>query len=253
MPVKIIRLHFAELWNNEYPQFVNQLITIVNKHNPDGLHLTKSYERVTALVPQLAKVKAQELSNALSNKLSELDAERDSVIKFIWDQGKSFARLSIPSLVPHVEVFRRFLNMHGKDIALANYNSETSRVKDMLADYDAKPEVKAAVEALNLTMFFEQLRSVNTTFDELFMQRTEDYATEEEVDNRAIRSDCDKQMVAFFDAIEYCSKEYDELDYQPLTNEINTHVEYYKTLLKARTTRRMAGKETSVEVPITQQ
>lgn len=250
MSVKIIRLHLAELWNNEYPQFVNQLIIIGNKHNPDGFHLTKSFGRVIALVPQLAKIKAMDLSNALSIKLRDMDTDRDSVINFIVDQEKSFVKLSIPSLVTHVEVFQRFLNIHGSDIASANYNSETNRLKDLLADYDAKPEVKAAVAVLNLTMFFEHLRTVNTAFDGLFMQRTGEYATEEVVDIRAIRSECDKQVVAFFDAIEYCSKEYDELDYQSLATEINTHVEYYKTQLKARTTRRMSGKDTSVEAPV---
>lgn len=250
MLVKIIRLHFAELWNSEYPQFVNQLITIVTKHNPDGLHLTKSFGRVTALEPDLAKIKTQELSNALSNKLSELDAERDSVIRFIWNQGRSFTKLSIRSLMSHAEVFGRYLDMHGDDIASANYNSETKRVNDMLTDYDSKPDVTAAVAALNLVMFFEQLRTVNAAFEELFMQRTGEYATDEVVDTRGIRSDCDKKIVAFFDAIEYCSKEYEELDYSLMANEINTHVEYYKAQLKARTTRRMAGKETSVEAAI---
>lgn len=49
---------------------------------------------------------------------------------------------------------------------------------------------------------------------------------------------------------EFCSTEYDDLDYQTPANELNEHVSYYKTQLKARETRRANGKDTSTEDPI---
>ncbi|MFT3752169.1 MAG: DUF6261 family protein [Paludibacter sp.] len=121
-----------------------------------------------------------------------------------------------------------------------------------MADYDAKAEVKAAAEALHLTPLFEQLRVVNAQFASVFLQRTEDNSTTENVDVRAIRVETSKQVVALLDAIEYCSTEYETTDYQPLANELNDLIEYYKTQVKARTTRRNAGKVTSTEVPIAQ-
>lgn len=251
MSVKISRLPFKLLWNSEYTIFVNQLVSIIQKTTPETLHLGKSFGKVTALLPDLAKIKAQELSNAISNQLQELDAERDTIVTAIPAQVKTIGRMSgMATLAPHVVALNHFFDTHGRDIATANYNAETERINDLLADYDAKPDVKAAAAALNLGMFFDQLRLVNTQFGSLFMQRTSEDAAVEKVDARAIRTEADKLLTAFFDAIEFCSSEYDTLNYSTPANEVNDLVAYYKTQLKARATRRNAGKDVSGEKAI---
>jgi len=45
--------------------------------------------------------------------------------------------------------------------------------------------------------------------------------------------------------------EFEELDYQTPANEMNDLINYYKAQLKARATRRNAGKEVHTETPIT--
>lgn len=145
-------------------------------------------------MPGLAKIKAQELSNAISNQLKELDTKRDTLIITIVAQVKTMGKLSLPSLAPSVVVLNHFLYTHGRDIASANYNAETKRLSNLLADYDAKPDVITAAEALNLTMLFDQLRMVNTQFADLFMQRTGQYTAVEKVDARATRRNTGKDV-----------------------------------------------------------
>ena len=250
MSKKIARLTFRELWNSEYTLFVNQLVIIFQKYPIEALHLAKAFGKVLALLPQLAKVKAQELSNAISNQLRDLDNERDTLIKAIVGQVKAMGKISLASIAPHVVVMNRFLDIHGRDIDSANYSSETNRMNDLLADYDGKPEVQAAAVALNLKMLFDQLRMVNTQFATLFLQRNAENAAVEVVDSQAIRTETDKALTAFFDAFEFCSSEYEELDYATPANEMNDLTNYYKTQLKARSTRRNSGKDVSTEKPI---
>jgi len=250
MKVTIFRLKLNHLWNSEYSMFVSQLVAIFLKYQPEALYLKKAFERLTALMPQLAKIKAQELSNVLSNQLVDLDNERDTLFNAIVAQVKNMGKLSMASIAPHVVVMNRFLDIHGRDIAVANYNAETKRINDMLADFSSKKDVKAAVDGLTLTAFFQQLATVNTQFANLFMQRTEENAATETVDARAIRAETDKVLIAFFDAFEFCSSEYEELDYQTPANEMNDLISYYKTQLKTRATRRSIGKEVHTEVPI---
>ena len=89
---KLHVLSFRELWNSEYTLFVNQLVTIFQKYPIEALHLAKAFGKVLALLPQLAKIKAQELSNAISNQLRDLDNERDTLIKAIVDQVKALGK-----------------------------------------------------------------------------------------------------------------------------------------------------------------
>jgi hypothetical protein len=246
----INRLQLVRLWNSEYSIFVNQIVTIFQKYNPEELHLQKAFGRLTALLPKVDKIKAQELSNILSNSLADLDNERDTLIKAIFAEVKTFGKLSLPSIAIHVDVMKRFLDIHGHDIHLANYNSATERIRDLLNDYDAKAEVRAAALALNLKILFDQLLMVNTQFASKFMQRAQEEATSEKIDVRGIRAETDKVLTSFFDAFEFCSHEYEGLDYATPTSELNDLIGYYKTQLKARTTRRNAGRDVSKEVPI---
>lgn len=140
--------------------------------------------------------------------------------------------------------------IHGSDIAKANYNPATERTKNFLADYDAKADVKSAVEALSLKILFDQLQMVNTQFANLFLQRMEKDAAVGKVDIPAIRAETDKVLTTFFDAFELCSDEYDELDYVTPANELNDLIDYYKTQLKSLTTRRNAGDDVRKETPL---
>jgi len=250
MSSKIDRITFKSLWNSEYTMLVNQLIAIITKYKPDSLHLLKAFEAITAYIADLAKIKAQDLSNALSKLLDDLDYERDTLINAIIGQVRVMGKLSLASIAPHVVIMKRFLDIHGTDIADAPYNSETMRLDNLIADYNTKADVKAAAESLNMKILFDQLAAVNATFASKFMLRTEDKASIEKVDSREIRTKIDKVLLEFFDAFEFCSREYDKLDYTSPANELNNLINYYKTQVKARTTRRNSGKDVSIEPPI---
>jgi len=250
MKSKIKRVQSARFLNSEYPLFVSQILAIFQKYDLALLHLKKAFEKLFALLPKLAKIKEQELSNALSNLLQELDTERDTLIKAIFANLKTMGKLTLASLPPHVAVMKRFLKTFGSDISKANYRSSTKLTNDLLVDYDAKQDVKTAVEALNLKFYFDHLRTVNNRFAEMYMQRNEDDAASEKIDTRAIRIDTDKALTDLLDAFEFCSGEYEELDYQTLANELNELTGKCKSDLKARSTRGKEDKNVSKMEPI---
>ncbi|MHB9140380.1 MAG: DUF6261 family protein [Paludibacter sp.] len=250
MSVKIFRFTLKNLRNSEYTMFVSQTVAIFLKYNAEMLHLKKSFERLTAFMPELEKIKAQELSSAYSNLIHDLDVQRDNLFYGIVKQTKINEKSGLTQLAGHVTILNRLLDKHGRDIATDNYNAETKRLNDLLAEISSNADIAAAIAATNLSLFVDQLRSLNTEFNSKFMLRTEEYAAVEVVNARGIRAESDKALIAFFDAFEFCSTEYDDLDYQTPANELNEHISYYKTQLKARDTRRANGKDTTTEDPI---
>ena len=250
MKVTIIRLPLKQLWNSEYCLFVSQSVAIFLRYQPEVLHLKKAFDRLQALMPELAKIKAMELSNAISIQLADLNNERKTIIKSIMDNVKNYGKMTLPELAPRVALLNRFLDKHGRDLGESNYSSNTERFDDFMADFDSNSEIQNAVSAMQLSILFDQLRTVNTQFATLFMQRSDENSDVETVDNRAIRTEIDKALIAFFDAFEVFSTEYEELDYQTPANKINELITGYKTQLKARTTRRHEGKEVHTEKPI---
>lgn len=248
MKITLIRLPLSHLWNIEYCVFVSRSIAIMLKYQPETLHLKKAFDRVNALTPELNKIKAQELGNAISNQLADLNNERRTVIKAVIDQTKKLGKLSIPELAPHVSVMNRFLDKHGRDIGDTNYTDNTGRFNNLLAEYKDSATIKAAAAALQLSFMFDHLSAINTQFISLDAQRTSEESAVEKVDSRAIRVETDRALTDFYHAFEFCSTEYETLDYQTPANELNSH---FKTQLKARDTRRQEGKEVHKEDPIT--
>ena len=250
MHVKISRLALKSLRNSEYTMFISQLVAILLKYNVDALQLRKSFDRLVALTPELDKIVAQDLSSAYSNKIRDLDAQRDNLFAVIVSMVKNLEKSGIATLAPHVELLKRLLDKHGRDIAEASYSAETKRLNDFLVEISTNANLMAAITATNLALFIDQLRTVNTEFASKFMTRVEESSTSEVINAHIIRRVSDKTLTSFFDAIEFCSSEYEDLDYVTPANELNELITYYKTMLKARESRRMAGKDTSVEAPI---
>ena len=251
MKAIIHRLPLTHLLNSEYSIFVTQIIAIFAKYQPDLLHLKKAYERLTAMVPQLVQIKAQEVGNSITSLLEQLDNERNILIKGIMYQIRMMGKLSVPDLSSYVLTMKRFMDLYGSEIVTGNYNAATERTNKLLAEYNAKVDLQDAVDALYLKMVFDQLTAVNSRFAKLFIQRTEQQASLEHVDIRAIRFEADKVLLALFDAFEFCSSEYEDLDFKTPAKEVNELIDYYKMLIKGRTSRRNAGKEIGNEATAT--
>jgi len=243
MKTTIIRLHLNHLRNSEYSIFVNQLVEIFGNFDPEALHLKKAFEKLTAMLPILSKIKEQDLCNALTKSVRDTAAERANLFTAIVRIVKAMRKLTIPAIAPHVIVLKRFLDIHGRAIAKTSYNISTQRTINLLDDYDAKADVKTAAEALNLAIIFGELRNVNTRFENLYMQRLESDAAIEKVDSHAIRKELNIVLTDFFDAFEFCSSEFDELDYVTPAKELNELIGNCKMLLKARTTRSRKSKK----------
>jgi ABC-type phosphate transport system auxiliary subunit len=251
MKVTIFRVQLSHLWNSEYCMFVSQSLAILLKFGMEGLHLKKAFDRVQALMPEIAKIKAQELGNVISNQLADLNTERRTLVMAMMDHVKNFGRLSMPDIAPHVAVLNRFFDKHGRDIGTTNYNDNTQRFNDFMADYDSHSEIEDAATAMQLVILFDQLRAINKQFATLYLQRDDENSSVEKVDAVAIRAEMDKALTALFDTFEIFSTEYEELDYQTPANKLNELISHYKTQLKARETRRHEGKDVHTEAPIT--
>ena len=243
MKTTIIRVHLTHLRNSEYSLFVNQLVEIFADYDPEALHVKKAFEKLTALLPILAKIKVQDQSNALTKSVRDTAAERTILFTAIVRIVKAMRKLTIPAIAPHVVVLRRFLDIHKHAIAKTSYNISTQRTINLLDDYDAKADVKIAAEALNLAIIFGELRKVNTRFEILYMQRLESNAAIEKVDSHAIRRELNIVLTDFFDAFEFCSSEFDDQNYITPAKELNELIGNCKTELKARATRSRKSKK----------
>lgn len=247
--IKINRFKLLGLWNKEYPLVVQRIIAIALRYAIEALHLGRKFGILEACRPLLELMEAKERKNRYSILMSEYDQKRDIYINVIHAIAKSFRRAALPGTGEAALRILEMFDKHGKNIARDNYTAETKRLYDIIADIERNPELSEALEKLALTPVFEALKTTNILFDEAFMERNKIMA-DDNADIPAIRKECDAAITGFFDAIEYCSDEYPELDYSGLAKELNQLNGYYKTQLKLRQSRRQTGKDVSTEEPI---
>jgi len=238
------------LWNNEYPLVINRIIDIVEAHNPHAIHLGLSFDKIAAYRPLLVKIEVQERADRDSETLRELDTQRDMLYNVIYTVTKAFKRAPITDVSQNAAQIMAFLKKHGSNIPVSNYTAETKRLYDLAADAHSQPEIMASLRILSLKPLFERMCEINKEFDLLFMQRIHRKAENVKFDIRSVRTECDKDVAAFWRAVEFCCKEYGEEIYLPMIKEINTLNSYYKQQLAARATRRKAKNGNYNEVPI---
>ncbi len=248
--VKLVKYKLGGLWNSEYPLVVKRLIAIVAKFIPEALRLQRAFNTLDAYSPQLDKIEKQELADADSARLSELDQQRDTLFSVILNVSTHFKRTPIENVSKAAQTVLSLLKTHGHDIPAANYTAETKRLYDLCASFRRQPEAIEALASLSLLLLFEEMETANAGFDTLFMSRHENQADAQRIDVRAIRLECDKAVTSLWSAIEFCMEEYGEGEYIDLVNAINKFNAYYKQQLAARATRRKAKKNVAGEKPI---
>jgi len=250
MKLKVLHLTLKSLWNSEYTMYINLVVAKLLAVDTDALRLKKVALDLQGVLPYLAKIAAQELGNLKTLTLTTLDTTRDLLFDGLVDLAYAYEKMHVPAELDAVAQIQHFFTTHGRDISSANYLSESQRLNDMFTAYDNNSLVKAAAQTLHMVPYFELLRTANTQFVTEFNLRSDEEATAEKVDSKAIRAECDDKLNALFTAIDYCIREYDGIDYTELVNKINEITAYYKAQLKARATRHHNGADVTKEAPI---
>ena len=107
---------------------MNRIAQIVQSQNPPALHLEKAYGRLAALLPAVNTIAVQEKRNVLSAVLSELDNERDALLGVLISQSRTLSRVNLPSTTQAAVLIDALFDKHGRDMAQANYTTETQRI-----------------------------------------------------------------------------------------------------------------------------
>ncbi len=248
MNVKVTRFKISNLRNMEYVLVVLRIIEIVERHVPDALHLRKSLNRLKAFVPELQRIEAMMRKWRKSRELDECEHLRDDMVDTLIRTERNYAKVSVPETNAASKMLTALFDKHKRDIATDTDTAETQRIYKLVEDVERDAAMLDALTLLALMPFFNMMKEANRQFDELWKERNRELGEENRANAKAIRAGCDKALTALANAIEHCSGEYDDLDYQPLAKELNRQSDFYKQQLKARATRRKNGEKTEEDI-----
>jgi hypothetical protein len=251
MKVKIERVHYVHLRNDEFVTVYGQTIGICGKYDMNRFRLEKSCDELLSYRPGLESMSVYLRQNAKLALAAKSDVERDVLINTVNKVVKGFSAVELPEIYPHVEVLLSLLDKHQtRTIAVASRAAETERLQMFENDVNADPVLQTAFDVLGLTPVVRRLFEVNHEYDDLFRAYIAGKSEEQNINVKQLRQECCKSLTQFFDALQYSAYLYEDVDYMPLINELTLLNRYYNRQLKARTTRRNNGTKTDEEQSI---
>lgn len=225
--MEIIHARISRLSNVEYFEFLKQLVALIQKNNADKLKVTAS---VTNLINSFTGLQAaldKEKSSTITKQLNTLDKERDTLISNFVKFLDSMSFYPDAAVANHAQDLLRYVNSFGKNINTQSHLAETTILTQIVTGIADNNDRKAALAALNGTLWITQLGTVNAEFASLYSKRIVDTSADKSIESFSlIRKKTDALYQNLIKLLEsrYQTAVYDKTptaDYETTINEVN--------------------------------
>jgi hypothetical protein len=229
-------IHLPSLRNSEFSQFSSDVLELVKRNDPAALKAEEAYNAFKAENDNLTNLLNPEKGSMLTAQIEAADDRRDEVVTGINFVVLGYTHHYDPITRNHAVVLQRNLSQYGGgSLARENYQSESAGISSMLADWDSKPELAAALTALNLDGWKDELALANKAFNDLYMNRNEEVTAVNPVSVRAQRVLMGEQYFDLRDLIaSYHTIFKGAAPYGATVNQLNGIIDKYSLLLAGR-------------------
>lgn len=230
----ILSIELAKLRNSETVQFFSDTLKIVSRNNPATLMVQAKYDFMNTVQTELEVLFKKSTENPITAEIEALDVRRDRAVSGILGLANAYSfHFDVVFSAP-ADVILDYAKIYTTNIAKDNYNSETATITNIVNDFESKPALTAAVTALGLTAWKNELKAANTAFANKYLDRTQDLATATPDNLKAKRVQAYDAYYDLRNNIDAHATITPTALYTKTINEINVLITQYNTLLAGR-------------------
>ena len=228
-------IDLTKLRNAEYLQFTTDVLRIVDINNSTTLQVQAKYDALNVFKNDLETLFKKSTANPITAEIENLDKRRDNAVSGILAviTGNSY-HFDI-AIANQAKTVLEYLKIYSGNIANENYNAETATLNNMVSDFETKPELTAALTALNLTAWKNELKAANADFSTQYIARTIDLATASPDNLKTKRLEANNAFYELRNHIDSFATINPSAIYTKTINEINVLIMQYNVLLVGRT------------------
>ncbi|MDR0756880.1 MAG: DUF6261 family protein [Tannerella sp.] len=229
--MKIVRIDFSRLHNEEWFQFFTEFKVLAVKHNPDTLDIAALFAVFLTLYAEVDKGLVVIRKSPLTEKMNNADVRRDQTYRGLIEAVRAFQnhfseekreaarRLFI--------VFDTFGNLSVKPA-----NEETAGIYNLLQELngDCRPQV----ELLGVSDWVKQLETDNDAYEALVRERNTETAARPQIRLAEKRTQAQQVYAQIVERIEALAIVHGETAYAPFVGEWNAFVQRYSHTLSQR-------------------
>jgi len=218
----------------EYLQFMSNFLSLVDSNGPALLNVVAQYNALKAKVGEIQALFKKDRASATTPEIIAYDENRDRDITGISTVIDGFCYYFEPEKADAANLLKNNLKLYGAGIYKQNYVAETALLNEIIADWETKPELAAALSLLGLVDWKNSLKTNNETFNAKYLARTQEYGA---ASPETVKQKREEAMVLYYDLRKFLEA-YATINNTPLytktINELNALIEQYNTLLTNR-------------------
>lgn len=170
-------INLISLRNGEYIQFLTDVLNIVQTQNPATLSVKPQYDTLLATKASLENSFKTSQGSLVTEEITALDNRRDRAINGINSLVNGYTYSIDEAASAHAKTLLAHLGLFGANIARDNYQSETTTLRNIVNDWQTKPDLQAAVAGLGLAPWLQELEEANNAFGVAYAKRNQELAT----------------------------------------------------------------------------
>ncbi|MDD2476061.1 MAG: DUF6261 family protein [Dysgonamonadaceae bacterium] len=236
MMEKLEKIALTKLLKLELPQFVKQVTTCLEKHNPESLKLQDTNELLNDQCDKMKLLVAPYGPHPLTEQIHQLHQKRLKFAAAITMQMNMFRKLDFEESRELVRIAHPVVRIH------LNYLRKNNQpVIDRILDIFFKqlkdnPEEQHALELLGLKYCLDELRSANDEHDKLTSIRLRQISQRPKAVSGDIQKEAQYILRSFFEQINFYQFTYKDVNYTPLISELNNVIVRFRGLINTRAT-----------------
>ena len=230
----ISNLNFSQLKKLEVQTLANRVLTIVEKHDPETLKIKEIFDILLEQKPQIKLLKVGYGPHPVTMPLNSLRRRRNALMQGVIYRLKTIEDAKISGKEEALLVAKPVVHRYLQGLSRESEETITATVIQFFDFVDETANVSMAIETLDLLSTLDDLKSVSTEIEEHYDNRTESISQRPKMNTRGIVAQLKSDIRDVFKQIEVAQIKNQNLDYNPLIDELNNEIAHYKAIIKLR-------------------
>ena len=231
-------IDLSKLHNAEYAQFMQNVLEASFKYDPVAMKVEAPVNDLKYVATSLEDLFKLPAGSAITVEIETLDFQRDNALKGIQGIVRACVFSEDAIIKKHALLLDNHLAGYGSNIVDQSYQDETATIRNIIVDWNQKPELTAAMKALGLQEWQKNLETANNNFNQKYMARAEEVGTDSSESLKAKRLETNSAYYVLRDDINaYYTITRGAEPYKTVVSVINGLIGFYNDTLNRRGSR----------------
>ena len=235
MNMEIKKIPFSRLLKLELPSVAKLVMEIVEKHDPEELHIKEVFDLLVEEEPQIKALNALYGVHPLTLKLKPEREKLKLYISALRLQLKVASKMSTPGIQQSAVITQLAFDAHLGGIRLSkNEKIIHEKIGEFLDEVNRNAELQGAIEDLGLTPLTDNLQSTQTIVRELLAERLSLKSLRPKDKTKELAYSLETALKNLFKQIEVAQLKNKLVSYKPIIDELNDTINVFRNLVNIR-------------------